>query len=239
MRSESATWTLNSASAMRAAISGALNSIRSWPSFTILPRSTCTFSTYPATLACSVTLRKGWISAGSSTVRDKDRETTGVSSTVCCAQAARLTKVRVRRASAGKILGRIIVTAVRIHGIQGRRCGGRPPLQDGVNRRQNSERREGGDDEPADNRAAKGRRLRTTFAEADGHGDHAENHRRGGHENGAQTAAGAFLRGFENGPAVVAETLGEGDQENRISDGDSDGHDRAHERLHVERRAGD
>src|SRR5690348_7065389 len=196
---------------MRAAISGALNSIRSWPSFTTLPRSTCTFSTYPAILACSVTLRKGWISAGRSTVRDKDRETTGVSSTVCCAQAARLTKVRVRRASAGKILGRIIVTAVRIHGIQGQRCGGRLPLQDGVNRRQNGERREGGDDESADNGAAKRRRLRTAFAEADGHGDHAEDHRGGGHQDGAQTAAGAFLRSFENRPAIMAKAFGEGD----------------------------
>ena len=39
--------------------------------------------------------------------------------------------------------------------------------------------------------------CRSAFAEADRHGHHAEDHGRGRHQHRAQTAAGAFLRGFE------------------------------------------
>ena len=74
---------------------------------------------------------------------------------------------------------------------------------------------------------------------ADGHGHHAEDHGGGGHQNGAQAAAGAFARGIEQRHAFVAGVLGEGDQQDRIGDRDADGHDGAHERLHVQRGAGE
>ena len=51
--------------------------------------------------------------------------------------------------------------------------------------------------------------------------------------------AGAFARRIQNGLPVVARALGEGDQQNRIRHGDSDRHDGAHERLNVQRSAGD
>ena len=51
--------------------------------------------------------------------------------------------------------------------------------------------------------------------------------------------AGAFFGGFEQRPAFAPDALGERDQQNRIRHRDSDRHDRAHERLDVQRRAGD
>ena len=87
-RSASAACTLDSASAICAAISGALNSTSRSPCLTTLPRSTSTLSTYPRTLACTETVWNGRNSPGSSMVRETGFATTGTSSTVC-AQPAR------------------------------------------------------------------------------------------------------------------------------------------------------
>ncbi len=85
---------------------------------------------------------------------------------------------------------------------------------------------------------ASGAVCAAAFAEADRHRQHAGDHGRGGHEDGAQAAAGALARRIEERHARVPRMLGEGHQQNRIGDRDSDRHDRAHEGLHVERGGG-
>ena len=49
---------------------------------------------------------------------------------------------------------------------------------------------------------------------------------------------GSVDRGLAAGVARVTALLGEGDEQNRVSHRDADGHDRADERLDVDRLAG-
>ena len=67
-------------------------------------------------------------------------------------------------------------------------------LQNGIDRRQDAECREGREQQTADHGAAERRRLRAALARADRHRQHAEDHRGGGHQDGAQSRPGAFAR---------------------------------------------
>jgi len=59
---------------------------------------------------------------------------------------------------------------------------------------------------PPMTRAAERRGLRAaTLAHPDSHGQHAEDHRGGSHQNGSQPAGRAFPRRFEQRPAFVTD----------------------------------
>lgn len=58
--------------------------------------------------------------------------------------------------------------------------------------RYQEERRHCGDDEPSYHRAAKRSILLAAFTQSQGHGDHADDHGKGRHENGAQAADSGF-----------------------------------------------
>ena len=80
------------------------------------------------------------------------------------------------------------------------------------------------------------KRFPRALAGCQGHGDHAGDHGKGGHENGAESAGGAFDGGQGgSGRPGARLRLGERDQENRVGHGDADRHDRAHERLNIQR----
>src|SRR5579864_5553076 len=138
-------------------------------------------------------------------------ETTGATSMACDHPMAATLSSR-RKILSGIILSRIIVSARGIHRIERWRGCGRLPLQDGVDGRQYGECGESADDEAADHGAAERGRLRSTFTESNGHWHHAEDHGRGSHQNGTQTAACSFFSRFEHIAAFVARAFGEGDQ---------------------------
>ena len=127
----------------------------------------------------------------------------------------------------------------RVHRVQRWRMDGCFSLKNGVNRRQDSQSSERRNDQPADHRAAQRRRLRSALAEPDRHRQHAEDHRGRGHQDRAQPAGSAFLRRLQIAPPLMPRPFGERDQQNRVRHRDSNRHDRAHERLHVQRRPRD
>src|SRR5206468_509801 len=179
-RSPSATWTFDSASAICAFISGALNSINKSPSLTALPRSTSTRSTYPATLERRATFRNGWISPGRVMVRDTGLETTAAIS-VPCPQASRANEAATIVLHMNFLLP-IIVMTPSIHRIQRKRADRSLPLKNRVNRRQHRQGRECGNNQTADDCTAERRGLRSALGETNRHRYHAEDHRRGRHQ---------------------------------------------------------
>lgn len=77
--------------------------------------------------------------------------------------------------------------------------------------------------------------LRPSFTEADRHRYHAKNHGRSRNEDRSQAAARALLRRLKDGISPKPETLGEAHQQDGVGNGDSNCHDRSHERLNVQR----
>src|ERR1019366_10231387 len=142
-------------------------------------------------------------------VRETGFDTTGTRALVCAATTARNTGTT-------EALSRIIISARRVHRIERWGSDGCLALENCVYRRQDGESGERGGGEAAHDGAGEGRRLRAAFTEADGHGRHAEDHGRRGHEDGAQAASGAFPDGVEERPAFVAPAFGESDQQNRV-----------------------
>src|SRR5580693_4600405 len=133
-------------------------------------------------------------------------ETTGVSSIFCGHTGAAAKPVRM-----AIVLMRFIISTRGIRRIERRGRGGCSSLKNGVDGWQDGKRCEAGKEQAADHRAGERRRLRTALAKSDGHGNHAEDHRRGGHQNGAQAAARSFLNSFENGLSVTPVTFGKRD----------------------------
>src|SRR5579862_1387677 len=229
-RSASAACTLNSASAIRDAISGALSSAKSCPLSTLLPRSTRTRSTNPGTLACNDTLRNGKNSPGKSAIRDACLVTTATRSFVC-AQPSTAPAVNSKQSPS---LFFVIVSTLRIHRIErcrGHRC---PALQDHINGRQDGQRGECRYYQPANHRAPERLRRRYALSNPDGHRHHPENHGRGSHQNCPQPAGGALPSRVHQRFPFPSVSFRERYQQNRIRHCDSDSHDRAHERLNVD-----
>ena len=97
-------------------------------------------------------------------------------------------------------------------GFEGSRAGTPARLQDGEHGREDGEGRERGDGQPADDGPAEGSRLLAPLSEADGHGDHAGDHRGARHQDGPQAVAGGLDAGLGGGLPSLAGPLGEGDQ---------------------------
>src|SRR3954451_10749591 len=121
--------------------------------------------------AWTSTVKYGWSSPGRATVRDTGFETTGTSAGVWPnATAANASPA---------ILRMLIISTFRIHGIQRHRPDGGAALQDRIDRGKHAERREGREDEAADDGAAERGRLGAALARADRHRQHAADHRGG------------------------------------------------------------
>src|SRR5712691_9234588 len=102
----------------------------------------------------------------------------------------------------------IIIMTPSIHRIERKRTNGSLSLKNRVDRRQHSQRREGGNNQTANDGAAKRRGLRPALGETNRHGYHSEDHCRGRHQDCSQTARCSFLSRFEYRPPLAAESLG-------------------------------
>src|SRR5260370_11194291 len=93
---------------------------------------------------------------------------------------------------------------------------------------------DGGEQQSANNRAAEGRILFASFAESEGHGHHADDHRESGHHHRPQPH-GAGLEGRAEGILRVSKPfVCKRDDQNAVGRGHADAHDRAHQRGHVQ-----
>ncbi len=150
---------------------------------------------------------------------------------------------RCRRAGSARrcvVLLLVIVRARGVVGIERGRLAAGPALHQREDGRQHGQRRDGRGDQAADDRPAQRGRLLAALAQAQGHRHHAGGHGAAGHEDRPQPAQRAFDGGrVRSGPLLAAMPLGEGDQQDRVGHRHADGHDRAHERLEVDRRAGE
>ena len=108
-----------------------------------------------------------------------------------------------------------------------------------VNDGHEEERGEGGQGQAADDGPAQRGVLLAAFAQAQGHGQHADDHRQGGHDDGAQ----ARQAGGKGGPPGIGARdpliVGEGDHQDGIGGGHADAHDGAHEGGHADGGVGD
>ena len=133
----------------------------------------------------------------------------------------------------------------RNSGSPGRRGRARPtrvparPWTSGEDGRQHEQRRERRGDQAADDGPAQRGRLLAALAQAQGHRHHAGDHGAAGHQDRPEPAPAPPRRAAVGRAAPSpAVPLGEGDQQDGVGDRHADGHDRPHERLDVQRRAG-
>ncbi len=116
------------------------------------------------------------------------------------------------------------------------RCG--CAVQQGEDGGNEDEGGDGGGGEAADDGAAERRVLFAAFAEAERHGDHADDHGEGGHHDGTEAGSSGFDGGEDGVVMLFIALLGEGDDEDGVGGGDAHAHDGAHERGHAEGGAG-
>ena len=91
----------------------------------------------------------------------------------------------------------------------------------------------------ADDGATERRVLLAAVAEAEGHGDHADDHGEGGHEDRAEAGEAGFDGGADGITVMQQAFLGEGHDQNAVGGGDAHAHDGAHQRRNAERGARD
>src|SRR6266540_4290591 len=108
----------------------------------------------------------------------------------------------------------------------------RGAAEEAVDRGNEEEGGGGRDQKPADDRAAQGGVLLPSLAEAERHGQHADQHRGRGHEHGAQARASRVQ-------ALAPLVVGEGHHEDGVGGGHPDRHDRAHQGGDAEGRLAD
>src|SRR5258708_37078829 len=87
----------------------------------------------------------------------------------------------------------------------------------------------GGEAHPADNGAAEGGILFAAIAEAEGHGDHADDHGESGHKDRAEAGEAGFGGGSDWVSMGQEAFLGGGGGENAVGGADAHEHDRADE----------
>src|SRR5581483_5147536 len=87
----------------------------------------------------------------------------------------------------------------------------------------------GGEEEASDDRAAERRILLAAFAQAESHGQHADDHGDGGHDHGADAGVPGRQRGGASVHAFEALIVGEYHHQDAIGGGHADAHDGAHE----------
>jgi hypothetical protein len=104
-------------------------------------------------------------------------------------------------------------------------------LQQGIETRKHQQGAERSGNQPADNRQAERRGLRTAFAPAERHGNHAGDHREARHHDGPQSARCADHGRLTSRSAGATMLLAKRDQQNCVGHRDADRHDRTGERL--------
>src|SRR6266481_4208215 len=122
-----------------------------------------------------------------------------------------------------------------------RKCRARvaPGMQETENRGNENQRGHRGEEEAANYGAAQGGVLFASIAEAEGHGNHADDHGESGHEDGAEAGEAGFGGGSDWVSVVQEAFLGEGDDEDAIGGAHAHAHDRAHESRDAERGVGE
>src|SRR6266581_2241274 len=115
----------------------------------------------------------------------------------------------------------------------------RGAAEEAVDRGNEEEGGGGRDQEPTDDRAAQGGVLLPSLAEAERHGQHADQHRGRGHEHGAEASASRGERRRRRVQALAPLVVGEGHHEDGVGGGHPDRHDRAHQGGDAEGRLAD
>src|SRR5207244_13638494 len=91
----------------------------------------------------------------------------------------------------------IIIMTPSIHRVERKRANRSLPLKNRIDRRQHSECGECRNNQTADDGKSKRSGLRPDLGETDRHWYHAEDHRRGRHQDRSQTTCCSFLSCFE------------------------------------------
>ena len=116
-----------------------------------------------------------------------------------------------------------------------RRCA--RALNDRKHRRQHEQSRDAWRaSKSTDDRTAQRRRLLAALTKAERQRQHARDHREARHQDRTQPTRGAVDGSDDRVVPAETATLGECHEQNRVGHRHADGHDRAHERLNVQRR---
>ena len=99
------------------------------------------------------------------------------------------------------------------------------------------ERCHGCHEETADDGAPQGGVLLAALAQAERHGEHADDHGEGRHEHGAKAGVARLKGRFPRVLALVPEVVREGDQEDRVGGRHADAHDGPHQRRDAQGRS--
>src|SRR5271157_228271 len=105
-----------------------------------------------------------------------------------------------------------------------------PAVNDGKDARHEEKRGQGGEEQAANDRAAQGRVLLAAFAEANGHGHHADDHRQCGHDHGTHTHEARLQSRVRSAAAFVQLFTREGNHQNAVRGGHTHAHDSAGKR---------
>ena len=112
---------------------------------------------------------------------------------------------------------------------------GASAVENTKHRRHENQRCNRGTQQTTDDGASERRVLLAAFAESERHGNHADDHREGGHEHGSK-ARETGLDGRLHSVGMLGQPLfGERHDQNAVGGGDAHAHDRAHQRRHAER----
>src|SRR5262244_3854888 len=113
------------------------------------------------------------------------------------------------------------------------------PPQQAVDYRDEDQGGQRGNGQAADDRTAERRVLLPAFAEPQGHGQHAQDHGEGGHEDGTETRAPRGQPRLDARLPRAHLVIREGHQQDAIRGRYAHTHDRAHQGRHTEGRVGD
>src|SRR5690242_9112514 len=109
-----------------------------------------------------------------------------------------------------------------------------PAVNHGENAGHEKERREGRENQPADDRTAERGVLLAALAKTDGHRHHADNHRESGHQNGAYADKARFESRVAGVLSFRHLLAGKGNHEDAVGGGDAHAHDGAGQRGNVQ-----
>src|SRR5882724_3407815 len=114
-----------------------------------------------------------------------------------------------------------------------------PCVNDFENARHKKQSCEGRENQAADDGSSEGSVLLAAFAEADGHGNHADDHGESGHDDRTDADEAGFKSGVEGILAFGQLFARKRDHQDAVGSGDAHAHDGAGKRRYVQRGVGD
>ena len=108
----------------------------------------------------------------------------------------------------------------------------------GEHGRHEDQGRHGGEDQAADDGSAERCVLFTAIAHAEGHGQHADDHRERRHQHGPKAGKASVVGGLQGRGALVQPVTREAHDQNAVRGGNPHTHDGPGQRWHAQRRTG-